>query len=177
MICYHFVSRKSLQHLKKDGFLKPNTRLFLLKNINQLHKQYGIDNTEYKEIKNFAKKLPRNKFIVAIPKDRIKRWIASGLVEEIKYFIKPDYRLEFKTPRNCKIFTREHIYQSPKEIKKKYNKKMYMFVSNFLKTKIWVKYFKSTRMLKSVNDLKNIKVPELWLACKIPFDKIKITKA
>jgi hypothetical protein len=135
-----------------------------------------MNNKEYKEIRSFTKRLPRNKFIVAIPKKKIKSWISSGLMGEIKHFLKPDYRLEFNVPRNCKIFIREHIYQSPKEINERYNKKMYIFVPEPLKTKIWVKYFKSTRILRSANNLKNIKVPEVWLACKIPFDKIKIIK-
>jgi len=176
MFCYHFTTKKALSKIRKDNFLNPNTKLFQIKNINRLHKKYGMGNKDYKSVKNFARKLPKNNFIVAIPKSRFKDWTKSGLIKDIYHFIKPDYRLEFEIPKNCRIFAREHIYQSPKEVIKKHKKKMYMNVPEPHKTNIWIKYFKSTKRIKKEKDLKNIKVPEIWLSCKIPFNQIKITK-
>jgi hypothetical protein len=176
MICYHFVSEKNLSKIKKDGFLKPNTRLFLKKNIEELYKKYGLAAEDYKEIQKLVRKLPQDKFIVAIPKNRLKDWAKSGLLREIHYFLKPNYRLEFEIPKNCKVFAREHIYQSPQEIKRKYGKSAYKDVSEPHKTDIWIKYFKSTRRIRNEKDLRNIKVPELWLGCKIPLNKIEIAK-
>lgn len=176
MTCYHFTTKKALLRIKREKFLKPNTRLFLMANINKLHKKYGMDDKDYKEIKKFARKLPKNKFIVAINKDRFKDWIKSGLIKDIYYFIKPDYRLEFEAPKNCRIFVREHIHQSPKEIKRKYRKKMYMNVSEPHKINIWIRYFKSTKKIINKKDLEKFKVPEMWLSCKIPIEQIKIKK-
>lgn len=162
--------------IRKEKFLKPNSRLFLMANINKLHKKYGMDDKDYKEIKKFLRKLPKNKFIVAINKERLRDWIKSGLIKDIYYFFKPNYRLEFEVPKNCRIFVREHVHQSPKEIKKKYGKNMYMTVPEPHKTNIWIKYFKSTKRIKDQKDLKNIKIPEIWLSCKIPLEQIKIKK-
>ena len=118
MICYHFVSKESLSQIKKDGFLKPNTKIFVMKNIDRLHKKYGMSDKDYKEIKKFVQKLPKNKFIVTTPKNRLKDWIKSGLIRDIHHFIKPNYKLEFETLNNCKMYIREHVYQSPKEVDK-----------------------------------------------------------
>ncbi len=172
MICYHFIPQKSLLQVKKEGFLKPNTHLFLLKNIDKMFKK---DRKKHEEILRFAENLPRNKFICTIPKNRVKSWANSGLIKEIEYFIKPDYVLEFKVPRSCKMFAREHVYQSPKEIRKKFpGKKMYMNIPEPHKTDIWVRYFKSTKRIKNESDLKKFKVPELWIGCKIPLNRINI---
>lgn len=176
MICYHFTTKKALLQIKREKFLKPNTRLFSMANINKLHKKYGMSDKDYKGIKKFTQKLPKNKFIVAIAKERFKDWIKSGLIKDIYYFIKPKYRLEFVVPKNCKIFAREHVHQSPKEVKRKYEEKMYMSVLEPHKTNIWIKYFKSTKRIKNEKDLKSIKVPEIWLSCKIPLEQIKIKK-
>lgn len=175
MNCYHFLSESTLLKVKKDGFLRPNTRLFSMRSIDGLHKKYGMDEKDYIEAKNLAQKMPTNKFIVAIPKNKLKNWADSGLIKEIYHFLKPNYRLEFKIPKNYPIFTREHIYQSPREIKRKYDKLMYAYVPEPHKTNIWIKYFKSTKRIKNEKDIKNIRVPELWLGCKIPLNKIKIT--
>lgn len=162
--------------IKKDGFLKPNTRLFLMRNIEKLHKKYGMNDKNYKKVKKFAKKLPKSKFIVTIPKNRLKDWTKSGLIKDIHHFIKPDYRLEFEVPKNCKMFAREHIHQSPKEVFRKYFSKMYMHVPEPHKTNIWINYFKSTKKIRSESDFKIIKVPELWIGCKIAINNIKIIK-
>lgn len=176
MFCYHFTTKKALAIIKKDKFLKPNTMLFSMANIDRLYKKYGMSNKDYKEIKKFAQRLPKNKFIVAIAKERLRDWIKSGLIKDIYYFIKPDCRLEFEVPKNCRIFGREHLYQSPKEVKRKYGEKMYMNVHEPHKTNIWIKYFKSTKKVENKKDLEKFKVPEMWLSCKIPLKQIKIKK-
>lgn len=176
MICCHLVNKTTLVQIKKDGFLKPKTRLFLISNIEKMHEEQGMTDKEHKEVKDFAIKLSRNKFIVAIPRDKINEWTKVGLINEIKYFLKPDYKLEFETPKKCEIYLREHIYQSPKEINKKFNKEMYKDIPTIDRTRIWIEYFKSTKKMKNKSDFEGIKVPELWLGCRVPINKIRIIK-
>ena len=180
MLCCHFVSRKSLSQIKKCGFLKPNTPLVsisdLTVNIKVLREKYGMNREKCNEIRNFARRFPIGKFICVIPKHRIRSWISSGLMEEINHFIKPQYVLEFEVPKNSKLFAREHIYQSPREIKKKFPTKMYRNTPEPYKTLAWLKYFMSTRKVKDNLDLRKIKVPELWIQSKIPVSKITITQ-
>ncbi|MDP3729846.1 MAG: hypothetical protein Q8R26_03850 [bacterium] len=167
MTCYHFISKKNLSRIKKDGVLKPNTRLFLIKNIDRMHKKYGLTDKDYNDVKNLVQKLPKDKFTCVIPKKYLKSWGNSGLLDEIKYFIKPHYVLEFEIPPKCKMFVREHFYQSPKYIKKIFRKNRYSQILESDKTNIWVQYFKSTKSIKDEADFKNIRVPELWIGCPI----------
>ncbi len=176
MICYHFAPVHIIKKIKKDGYLRAQTRLFLMGNIRRLYKEHKINREDYEDLKDFANKLPRTKFIVAIPKNRFQDWLTSGLMNDIEYFIKPDYLLEFEAPVGCPVYAREHIHQSPRNIKSKYNKKMYKDVPEPHKTSVWIKYFKSTKKIKNESDLKKIKVPEVWISGKVSLDKIKINK-
>lgn len=176
MICYHFVPGHAIKKIKKDGYLRAQTRLFLMSDIRRLYKEHKIKRKDYEDLKNFANKLPRTKFIVAIPKNRFQDWLTSGLMSDIEYFIKPDCLLEFEAPIGCLVYTREHMYQSPRNIKSKYNKKMYKDIPEPHKTAVWIKYFKSTKRINSELDLKKIKVPELWIGGRVFLSKIKIRK-
>ncbi|PJE59783.1 MAG: hypothetical protein COU85_01830 [Candidatus Portnoybacteria bacterium CG10_big_fil_rev_8_21_14_0_10_44_7] len=176
MIAYHFTSKRVIEKIRKDGYLRPRTPLFLMRNINGFYKEGKINLKDYKNLKNFAKKLPRKKFIVAIPKSRLPDWAKSGLIKDIEVFLRYNYLLELEIPDNCVIYVREHIYSSPQEVKNKYKQQMYQNVPEPHKTTIWMKYFRSTRVIKDESGLKNMKVPEMWIGCQIPLNMIKVNK-
>ncbi|MAG27166.1 hypothetical protein CMI47_16640 [Candidatus Pacearchaeota archaeon] len=162
----HTVTARKLKSLQKAGVLKVNTPFFQDKND---EKGYGKPKKDFKNALNM-------KYICAIPKFRIQSWIKSGFMKEIEFFIKPEYVLEFDIPKNCFKFVREHNYTSPVETKKQFGLDQFMKVPEPHLTKIWNKYIKSNKVFKNLKDLKEIKVPELWISANIPMKNIKITK-
>jgi len=162
MRAYHFVKRKTLKAIQKSGFLQPTTSFF----------QDAEDKRLYGEPVGVFRKATLGKYTCAIPKSRFHSWIKSRFTQELEFFFKPKYVLEFNIPPGLH-FVREHVMTSPVAMQK-LGVKWFREVPRKQKLAIWKRYLKSSKRLSNKVKFRGIKVPELWVAAKVPMSSVKV---